>query len=190
MLWLIACATEGPTYSGYDLVDHFPLDGERRWDYASNDTSVTHRLDVVLSDAVVERDGVRIHELSHLSSESGDQLLAVQWSSDTASGVLVHGYDDEQGPVSFDDPVVFAEPRMVPGDSVSSGDFTSTFVGVEACPNHWTGEDWDSCLHMSLDGDAPFAGDYWLVPRYGTAWLELRDDTDTWVLVEAEWAPE
>ncbi len=190
MFWLFACAADLPLYDGYDMADHFPLDGDRRWDYANDDTSVDHRLDVVLSDTIVERDDVRIQELSYRSSSDDEQLLAVQWSSDTAYGVLIHGYEDPDGVVDFDGAVTFASPRMEPGESVVSGDFTSTFLGVEACTNHWVGDDWQTCLHVLLEGDAPFAGDYWLVPRYGTAWLQLRDDSGTWVLVQAEWAPE
>lgn len=190
MLWLLlACEADPPQHYGYDVTDHFPLDGERSWDYASDDTSVDHRLDAVLLDTVVERDDVSIHELSYRNSETGEQLLAVQWSSDTAYGVLIHGYEDASGVVSYDDPVTFAEPRMDVGESVESEGFTSTLVGLEGCPNHWN-EEWDGCLHMAIDGDAPFAGDYWLVPRYGTAWLQLRDDSDVWVLVKAEWWPD
>ena len=34
---------------------------------------------------------------------------------------------------------------------------------------------------------APFAGDYWLVPRYGVAWQQTSGDSDVWVLVKANW---
>ena len=38
-----------------------------------------------------------------------------------------------------------------------------------------------------FDAGAPFAGDYWLVPRYGAAWILATGDADTWVLLNAFW---
>ena len=213
-------------YGGYQIYDHFPLDGQRSWEYANNDLSVTDHLEVRMLDTTVEQDGITVHEFQHFNDTTGDQILSVQWSSASTSGVQIHGYqtfdtgggggpggggDDTGGEdtgsappypadlVSFDPPILFADSEMAPDESVESSgggwDFTSTFESVDPCPNHWVGDEWETCLRIRIDdgdGDdttgAPFAGTYWLVPRYGIAWQQTTGDTDTWVLVRAEWA--
>ncbi len=212
-LALLGCSGSSYTYGGYKLYDHFPLDGKRSWEYASDDTSVDYKLEVVMSETTVMVDEIEVHEFQHFNSETGDQLLSVQWSSDSVYGILIHGYQtfapgggggggsdtgDTGGPaampeaVSFDNPVTFADPQMAPGETVSTSaggwDFESTFDAVEPCENHWVGDDWQECIKITLEGgDAPFAGEYWIVPRYGIAWQHTSDDSDKWVLVRAQW---
>jgi hypothetical protein len=201
-LGLLAC---NPSYSygGYKIFEHFPMDGHRSWEYASDDVSIEHKLEVRMNDEPIQVGDTLIHEFQHFNQATGEMLGAVQWSSDSVDGVMIHGYQTT-GPsgevVNFDDPVVFADASMAPDESVTSSaggwDFTSTFESVEGCANHWVGDDWDSCLRFHLDdgdGDdatgAIFAGDYWLVPRYGIAWQATSGDSDTWVLVKADWEP-
>jgi len=190
----------GDASAGYQLYENFPLDGQRRWVYANDDEAVGFNLEVELVSSEVLGDA-EVFELAHIDQGSGAPLRSVWWSSDSSAGVQIHAYaEGGGGRVDLDPPVTFAQPRMDPGDEVTSGaggwDFTSTFVGGEPCANHWVGDDWDRCLHVRLDdgdGDdgagAPFAGDYWLVPRYGAAWLETTGDSDTWVLLNAFWEP-
>jgi hypothetical protein len=190
------------TTDGYSLYDNFPLDGERRWVYASDDASVAHHLEIVMVPEAETLTGAAAHELQRWNQDTGAHLGSAWWSSDSSDGIQIHAYQDPGSPrVDLDPPAAFAAPRMDPGDAVESSaggwDFVSTFIGGEPCENHWVGDDWDRCLHVRLDavgsddgdGDAgaPFAGDYWLVPRYGAAWIQATGDTDTWVLLNAFW---
>ena len=50
-------------------------------------------------------------------------------------------------------------------------------------------------MHIRLDdGDGDdmagpnFAGDYWLVQRYGPAWMHLTGYTEKWNLARYEWS--
>ena len=53
------------TYAGYDMPDHFPMDGStREWTYASTDISVTDGLVIEKADSSVE-DGVEVITLEH-----------------------------------------------------------------------------------------------------------------------------
>ena len=186
-----------PSTGAYQLWDYFPLDGQRSWEYASDDMSVDHELVVRLAEGTTSAGDAVVHRLERYNEDTGAALGATLWSSDSVDGVQIHGYETDAGDaVDFPEPVLFAPTHGDPGDAVESSaggwDFTSTFEAVEPCPNHWVGEEWDSCLHLRLDdgdGGAPFAGDYWLVPRYGAAWLRTTDDTDTWFLVKANWEP-
>jgi hypothetical protein len=49
-------------------------------------------------------------------------------------------------------------------------------------------------MHLKIDdGDGDdtigpfFAGDYWLVTRYGPAWMKLTGDSGTWTLADYDW---
>lgn len=212
-------------YGGYQIFDHFPLDGSRSWEYASDDLSVPYKLDVRMSEEALTTDKYVIREFQHFNQETGDPLLSVQWSSDSSSGVLIHGYQVFEtsggtgagtgaGPgggtapplpatvVSYaGNPVVFGDPEMAPGESVVTEvdgyTVTSTFEAVEPCENYWVADDWQNCLRIHVDdGDGDpdaglaFAGTYWIVPRYGIAWMQLTGDSEVWRLVTASWAPD
>jgi len=199
---LLAC-NPSYNYGGYKIFEHFPMDGLRSWEYANDDVGIEYKLEVRMSDEPIQVGDTIIHEFQHFNQATGEMLGAVQWSSDSVDGVMIHGYQTT-GPkgdlVNFNPPIKFADASMAPDEDVKTSgggwDFTSTFVGVEGCPNHWVGEEWDSCLRFLLDdndGDdaagALFAGEYWLVPRYGIAWQQTTGDSDTWVLVKANWEP-
>jgi len=229
-LSMTSCSGSKYTYAGYQIFDHFPLDGQRSWEYANDDITVDHKIEIRMSELTTGGSGSTVvHEFQHYNQDTGSLLMTVKWSSDSSDGVLIHGFqvydvDDGGGPggpgddtgdtggpggdvtspggeYNFAaDPLVFGQSEMAPGESVTSSgggwDFTSTFVGVEPCPNHWVGEDWDECLHFYLDdgvdgaGAAAISGDYWLVPRYGIAWIQLGGDSDVWRLVQANWSPD
>ena len=83
--------------------------------------------------------------------------------------------------------------EMAPGASVvtttGGWTFTSTLEASEPCPNPWV-EDWNDCLKMVLEDDGSgslVSGNYWLVPRYGVAWMRRTADADTWKLRDADW---
>lgn len=174
--------------------DYFPLDGQRAWEYLLDDGSDTEREVELLQPTTTSGDH-EVAELRHHEPAGGGDVLTVSWSSSEALGVFVHGYTvvATQEEVTFDSPIQVAEPEMREGQTVASSsngqDYRSTFASVEGCANHWVGDDWDACARLNVEGPGPFAGSYWLVPRYGVAWMQLRDDPAVWVLKRAEWAP-
>ncbi|HJN76427.1 MAG TPA: hypothetical protein QGF58_21040 [Myxococcota bacterium] len=215
-------------YAGYDMVDHFPLDGQREWTYTNE--GIAWRLNVDMLDNPVVSDTTTIHTFEYWQADangvSANLLMTLDVSSDTYNGVQFHGYEvisdpidwdtgstDDSGDsgvtgwgpaelVSFDPPLVLAESKMAPGDTVvtSTGGstWTSTFKFQEPCPNNWiAGENEWSCLYVELedgDGDletgARISGRYWLAPRYGMSWFQWVGDDEKWILARAEWAPD
>ena len=234
-LGMSACSGSSYTYAGYQIFDHFPLDGQRSWEYANDEITIDYKMEIRMSELETVNDDMKVHEFQYYNQDTGSLLMTVTWSSDSSNGVNIHGFQtfedsggggtggpggpggDDTGDTglgsdaaggpgggagSYDftaDPVQFGQAEMAPGDSVTSSgggwNFTSTFESVEPCPNHWVGEDWDECLRFTLDdgvdgpGGAAIAGSYWIVPRYGIAWMQLEGDPDVWRLVKANWSP-
>ncbi len=217
---VLACGGGSYQYVGYNMYDVFPLDGQRSWRYANDDISVVYELRVEKVDPPTNLGEWKVYTFEYYDDDTDELLMTVDWSSDDRDGVLIHGYATyDRGAdgttaggegssvtplpaesVTFDPPLVFAEDQMAPGDAVQTTTggrtFTSTFVRTEPCPNYWT-EEWDSCLLVELDdgdGDttsgSPVAGSYWLVSRYGVAWMKRTGDPDIWKLRKAEWAPD
>lgn len=205
-LLLLAAAGCEPEYDykGYYMYDHFPLDGsEREWQYNNEDESVDWTLMVEMKDVTTSGD-YEIAELEHSSADGGDVYAQVYWSSDSRNGVLIHGYaeledDPDAEPVWFTTPVVFAEKQAVPGDSWTTETdgyvFTSTFDDVTGCGTYWASA-WDeaNCLKITITDDDDLesthgflAGSYWLVPDWGTAWMELGAYDGRWNLATASW---
>lgn len=192
---LAACTGEPRyQYQGYQVYEHFPLDGDRNWKYSQDDKKVKWLLEV---DKVQPSEVVGDHEivtLDYSRGDTGDLLYSVKWSSDSSDGVLIHAFTETGGEdVTFDPPIVFGGYQMASGDSVSTstneGDYTATFVAIEGCPNHWV-SDWD-CIHISLEGTGrAFEGEYWIAPRYGTSLFQPTGYEQNWNLLEAYWAEE
>lgn len=190
-----ACDGAGPSYTGHNTWEYFPLDGERSWKYAMDDDSAGYILEVEKV-STAEQGGTQIATLEYRKEDTGDLLYSVQWSSDSAGGILIHGYEVQGGDsVDFDAPVQFADYRMIGGDTVETQtngmNFASTLVGLESCPNLWTTEEWE-CLHMSLDdGDGddmagpPFAGDWWIAGSWGASRFQPTGWNADWVLTNA-----
>ena len=198
-----ACGGSSYTYVGYRMHNQFPLDGDREWQYLNDAEGVEHPLRVEKISTPRQVDNMNVYTLEYYNEETGDIIRSVDWSSDSINGVLIHGYTDFEGggePVALDPPLVFADDEMAPGASVVTETggytFTSTLEFSEACPNHYV-PDWEDCLKMTLDdgdGDdtvgALVAGEYWLVPSYGTAWFRMTPDSDNWGLWKHSWEPE
>jgi hypothetical protein len=192
-------------YQGYDMPDHFPLDGsELQWEYASTDEAVTDELRVEKLEASIV-DDVEVVTLEHWligEDDTEDLAWSVRWASDSVKGVLIYGYTDvaNDNEVTFDPPIVFAEGHGIPGSDpivTQTGGFTwtATFEAVEGCETYWV-PGWadEPCLRISLDdGDSTevtnsiIVGSYWLVPRYGSAWLELDAYDARWSLADHDW---
>ena len=214
-------------YAGYDMVDHFPLDGERAWVYTNED--IEWKRNVEMTDDVITEETTTIRTFEYWQSDAlgakANLLMTLDVSSDTYDGIQFHGYEVIADPVDwdtgsgsgeggdtgttgwgpaetvdFDPPLVVADAKMAPGDSVETSTagstWTSTFKYQEECPNNWiAGENTWSCLYIELeDGDGDIesgskvSGRYWLAPRYGMSWFHWAGESDKWVLARAEWS--
>ncbi len=199
----VSCGGATYNYVGYLMDNQFPLDGTREYQYLSDDESIETPIRVEKASTPTATGTYDIYTFETYNDESGDLLNIVDWSSDSVYGILIHGFTDyanSEDPVVFDPPLIFADDEMAPSDFVVTQTggmtFTSTFVGVEPCPNYYVAE-WNECLRMELDdgdGDANagsmLAGTYWLVPRYGIAWFQQTGDAEPWVLWKHSWTPE
>lgn len=191
---LLACDGGESQYGGHNVYEYYPLDKERSWKYAMDDDSAGYILEVEKV-ASVDQQGVEVATLEYRKQDS-DLLYSVDWSSSSASGVLIYGYTVQGGDtVSFDTPVQFADYQMQAGDQVMTETngmtFTATFQGIEECSNLWTSEVWD-CAHVTLDdGDGddmtgpPFAGDWWGAGSWNASRFQNTGWTADWVLTAA-----
>ncbi len=189
-------------YTGFNVVDHFPLDGDQRdWEYESFDETVDWTLSVE-KQGTTQQDGASVVSLEHANDDTADLYWEVKWSSDSSDGVLIHGFTHIYGggdEVSFSPPIQFAHKQMVPEDAITTDTggytWTSTFQGVEGCETYWVpGWSEEDCLVFELDdGDGMpetngiIVGSYWLVSRYGPAWLDLDAYEGVWNLSGFDW---
>ncbi|MDO9280621.1 MAG: hypothetical protein Q7U06_01865 [Pseudomonadota bacterium] len=203
LLLLAAACTGGETLArGTNLAPFFPTDGDRRAEFinAASD-EVPWTLIVEKLEPTETIDGVEHVTFEWSRDDTGELLGAVKWSSSSADGIAIHAWSGPDGAfVVFNPPVQVADDEMKSGDTVPTqtggASFTSTFVGFEDCPVAW-GDDWTGCAHLSIDdGDGdpmagpPFAGDYWLVQRYGIAWMHTTGYAEKWDLAHHSWGEE
>lgn len=195
-VFLAGCNGPTTTYSGYDMADRFPLDGDRVWEFA-NETK-PYGLRVEMDAASVEMDGSDVHTFEFFDRDAGDLLMTMKWSSDTVKGVRLWGYEvlaeeptggdsndtgaptGASGPLEamdFDPPVQFADRKMIPGETTETEtggiQFTATFLYEEECPNHLVSGDlsW-TCLRIDLDdGDGDPASGLRIAGSY---WIASR----------------
>ncbi len=198
---LVGCGPANIQYSGYDIPDHFPLDGSLLvWEYRSDDSGDHLTIEKSGSEMI---DGLEIVTLTHtLTDEHGvqDWVADIRWSSDRDTGVLLHGYAQGEERVDLDPPVILSERSSAPGEVVTTYSneqgWLATFERVDGCATFWV-PGWadESCLVFTLDDgdDDPtthglVTGTYRLVPRYGAAWLELDAYGVRWRLSDHDWA--
>lgn len=201
---MFACAPEGSNtnYSGHNTHEYMPLDGVRSWQYQNDGAAFDMVVEKTNTNTV---DGIDIITYTYSKKEPSESLATIDWSSDSLNGILVHGYTlTNQGGMEFETPVILADYKMVPGESVETITdgitFTSTFVAMEQCPNNWIDEDntWD-CLKFEISSDSssgsfPFVGEWWLANTWGPSRFITPDgsfgSSNTWVLSQATYSPE
>jgi hypothetical protein len=212
----VGCGAPAYDYAGYRTYEHFPLDGERYWNYQNPNED--HLLDVTIDST--EYTGNKALKTLRYQNASLDSVMHwIKWSSDSGSGVQIHGYmveessgapsggeDDTGEPgteavtgswVNYDPPLTITQHQMTPGESVESiGNdvtYTSTFAAVEGCANNWADTDWD-CLKIVIDSDEsdppPFVGTWHWAPEFGTSLFQAKGDETPWILTDFEWSPE
>jgi hypothetical protein len=213
-LALLAACDPEPTFKGTGpLNEYFPYDGERQALYyyagtASTDSGgagIGYNLLVDKLESVEEIDDVEVVTFTYTKvylDDTTELLGQIKWMSDS-DGVRVYAYAE-----GLDDFITFEHPievtsntnYMHTGDSVETQTdgytFTCTYVGQEDISVQW-GLDWEGAVHFRIDdGDGDdmigpfFAGDYWLVTRYGPAWMHLTGYEDKWDLADYDWSLE
>lgn len=217
-LSLTACGTPAYQYAGYRTYEHFPLDGsERSWLYKHQEkdflmsveklpdptqvgSKKIHTLRYAKEDPYQvlfsikwssdSTDGVEVHGymVEESANDGGDTDDGEDTTGDTgmAGDVIVGQW------VEFSPPLQLTEFQMAPGDIVQSSaggfDYTTTFEGMEGCPNDWR-DDWD-CMKLVIESTetdpAPFVGTWHLATRYGASLFQPQGDNYPWTLVTAD----
>lgn len=216
----VGCASPSYDYSGYRTYDHFPLDGERYWNYqsANKDYLMDVRID---STEYVGNKAVRT--LRYENANLASVLYWIKWSSDSANGVQIHGYmieepaatnpnDDADGGedtgdagtdavvgtwVDFSPPLAITSHQMTPGETLETAangvTYTSTFAAVETCANNWADTPWD-CLKIEVESDEtdppPFVGTWHWATEFGTSLFQPKGENSPWILTDFDWQPE
>lgn len=191
---------------GFQMSEYFPQDGDRMSIHESEDTEVPYRLrSEKLPDAIMV-DDVETWQWDTYQSTDNELVLAwsVQWSAPSGDGVIIHSYTDGAGDKTTFDPPIQVAPItdfMNTGEKIETttggATWTSEILDVGTCEVLWGTLVWENCIHLRLDDgdgndadDLPFAGEYWQVTSYGTAWFQGSGDTSKWVLLDYEWTPE
>jgi len=200
---LIACNGGANTqYNGHTTYDYMPLDETRSWRYQNEGMS----FELGVSKGAGEmKENIEVFTMTYSNHDTSETLATIDWSSDSLNGILIHGYTiTNQGGMEFEEPVVFAEYKMLPDEvaetSTDGINFSSTFIGVEKCPNNWIDEDntWN-CLHFDISSDSsagnfPFVGEWWLAQSWGASRFVTPDgsfgSSNTWVLAQATYTAE
>ncbi|MFT5680657.1 MAG: hypothetical protein ACI8RZ_001563 [Myxococcota bacterium] len=198
-LMMPACDGGTYEYAGYNTHEFFALDGERSWKYRQDDLSIEWRMEAGKA-GTVTKGSYEVVSIDYSVLDPAELLYTIDWSSDSGSGILIHGYSVEDGDtVAFATPVGMSDYQMKPGEFVETTTdgvtYTSELVGMESCANDWVTEDWD-CLHFSIsdgvddDSSAPFVGDWWLASDWGTSRFQPAGYDTPWILSEALWSPD
>lgn len=197
----MACQVPGPTYSGHGTYDYFAFDGSRTWKYQSEDENTPYTLVVEKTDYNYA-DGIETITFEYSTEDPQALLGSITWTTGGIIGTSISSYSTSEEEIVFDTPVTIAENRMIPDDivetSTNGATFTSTFTGLEMCPNNWTTDEWE-CLHFVVTVDQaehnyPFVGEYWLANGWGASrfiaekgsWASAAE----WVLIGATWENE
>lgn len=190
-------------YAGQPMPEYFPLDGERSWSYRQcgpDDAACVpveaRELHVVKSSTRsigdTEVNTLRYGLFDPEQPEAADEpQFTIDWSSDSVDGILIWTASNASGDVLTyeDEPVVIADREMNTNESITTGDVTSTFIGLEPCATNWVPDTPWECVHMQVTGSngAPFLGDWWMATTSGTAIFLPEGAEVPWVLAESIW---
>jgi hypothetical protein len=197
-LALVGCVGSSPPGGGTILWESFPYDGKRTWEYVSTDDALTYKLVVEIfgpgEPGLLETTVYTLHYKQDCfgndpSCVTGEILRIIKWSSDPTHGVLVHGFGDLLAMQDFDPPIKISADDGDRGDSwtttTGGANWTSTYVGVEACPESMV-QEWPNCFRFDVTTDAgegyPLAGTWWSAQSQGAAGLEIATETGLWQL--------
>ncbi|MBX2798446.1 MAG: hypothetical protein KTR31_12270 [Myxococcales bacterium] len=189
------CSGGGTFLDGVTVWDNFPFDGESRsWAYANT----THNDYKIVGETVGKPDvidGQNVYAVRYWTDcvsgnncTDNEELRRIRWRSNSTRGVFVHGYTEGSSVVEFDPPLQIAETSMLRNEVVTTvtggATWTSTFMGVGACPVTFT-TTWDSCTSFLVETDAaagggPITGTYWAVKGHNVVAFELDGEEGVW----------
>lgn len=193
------CAGSSYQYAGYDTYEYFPLDGERMWEYATEDTAIDWNMEVEKVETQNKGD-TELVTLEYAKKDPIELLHQITFSSNAQEGILIYGYAIEGGEsVDFSTPVTMGAKQMSAGDKEKTKTdgvtYTAEMNGVQECPNLWVTDTWD-CIHITItDGtddetSPPFVGDWWIASNWGTSRFQHASMSEPWVLARGVWCPE
>ena len=207
---LSGCGTTAYTYSGYWTADHFPLGGEREWQYQNEGEDFLMGVKNISQETI---GGDEVVTLNYTNQDANTLMYAIKWSADKGAPVKIHGYylaeaiddggNEDTGLgtdavvgewVNFSPPLALTERQGSPGDvTEGSGegvDYISTFESYESCPNLWT-QDWE-CMKVVIESSesapAPFVGTWHWATEYGTSLFQPAGAEFAWRLTSYEWS--
>jgi hypothetical protein len=206
LVFLVACTgAPGPGFNGTKLSDYFPMEGGRSATYVNADATVPYKLEMEKLDQPEQIGERQVWTFEYYEDETFSLIAAVKWSNVSGDAAYIHAWAGADGVFTpYDPPISVTADNgyMHVGDVVTTDSggvtWTSTYVGTEDCPVQW-GLDWEDCAHMKIsDGGADpsaadpatrpfFVGDYWVVPRYMIAWMDVRGYDDKWNLADYDY---
>ncbi len=186
--------------SSVRLAELFPYDGSREASYFQD--GVEDQLHVEKTD-VDDDGGTEVVTWTWTNDTTGARVGRLSLSATADDGVFFHAWTDADDVLTTCDPplaLTEAGDRLwddAPVITETAGrTFTVSLVGREDCPVQW-GLDWEDCTRIRIDdGDGDdsagpfFAGDWWLVDRYGPAWMHVTGQSERWDLARYDWSAE
>jgi hypothetical protein len=202
LLLAAGCAGYPPSIDGAPVWKMFPFDGERSWDYLSNDVAATYKLNTTSVGEAETIGGTNVYTLSTVKEcvgndeecVDGDLVYRMSWSSDSIDGVQVWGYSVGDEPyVEMRPPVLVAKTEMLRDESVDTTTggvvWTSTMLGIQSCPIRLVAE-WDECavLEVTVDGGptVPLAGTWYATAGNGVAAFQHEGEDGRWELSDID----
>jgi hypothetical protein len=190
-------------YLGERMDQYFVFDGDRSWEFISDDTSLPYLMigDLQEEFVSINEGSTRIYTIRYKTDclgagecDDGAFIWSLDLSFDSIYGAQIHGITVGSEPATvFDPAVVLTTPYINQGDvfeTVSGGvTYTSTFIGFEQCPVQWN-VDWPKCVHFTLDdggAGTPLAGDYWANVGFNLVAMDMDMDESFWQLLSAKY---
>ena len=197
-------------FGGFTMTEYFSYDGERTWEFVSEDILIDYILVADLNEEseVLEDGFTRVYTIDYtkdcISTEGGcvedEYVRSMKWSSNDTYGTFLHGYTlAGEEAVVFDPPVQITPPSMKREDSVTTetggSTWTSTLIQIEECPVQWA-VTWDECARFELDdgdGDlatgSPVSGTFWAITGYNVVAMDWPGSPGRWELLKHDYAP-
>ena len=199
------------SYSGFSMTEYFEFDGERTWEFVSQDTDLAYLLigDLLQETGEANNGDSIVYTIEFTKDCVGTDatcvdkefVRSVDWSCDDTHGTQIHHYlmadGDEK---TFDPPLGITDAKMKKEDYVETAvdgtTWRSTFVSIEECPVQWN-VDWNECIRLEVDdgvGDlttgSPVSGIYWVITGFNVVAMELPGETDRWELLKHHYTPD
>jgi len=180
----------------------FPFEQGRVWEYVSTDRTLPYKLVAELEGKPDVENSINVYTVSYnercVSNDPECEDLErfrIRWSSTRGQGVRVHTVlYSPTDIVTFEPPLVVAEPRMQLAEEVvtstAGATFTSTYLGLVTCDTNFAG--WNECGNFTIVSDqpereSPVLGTFWAAVGNGLATIEFAEDEgERWRLVDAD----